>query len=112
MRSDIESAETITDSNHSIVWLQIDSSDLFEKNKVRLKKNQGETRRIYLYHKATKENWDAYRQKIDRLLIGTKEKRKKQHPKTDGTEEESVDKIQEQIVKAITIATNEYILST
>ena len=55
-RSDIESAETITDSDHSIVWLQIDSSDLFEKSKVGFKKNQNETRRIYLYHKATKED--------------------------------------------------------
>ena len=75
------------------MWLQIDSSDLFEKNKIWLKKNQGETRRIYLYHKATKEDWDAYRQKVDRLLIGARKKVKKQYPKTDSIEEESIDEI-------------------
>ena len=37
-RSDIESAETITDSDHSIVWFQIDSSDLFEKKQGKTQK--------------------------------------------------------------------------
>ena len=46
------------------------------------------------------------------MLVGTKEKRKKQRSKTDSTEEESVDEIWEQIVKAITTAANEYIPST
>ena len=75
------------------MWLQIDSSDLFEKNKIRLKKNQDETRRIYLYHKATKENWDAYRQKVDQLLIGTKGKKKKHEEDTDDSQNATIGKI-------------------
>ena len=46
------------------------------------------------------------------MLIDTKGKKKKQHPKADDIEEESVDEIWKQIVKAITIAANEYIPST
>src|SRR5205085_12099318 len=60
----------------------------------------------------TKEDWDAYRQKVDRLLISTRKKKKKQRLKADSTEEESINEIWEQIVKAITAAVNEYILST
>ena len=46
------------------------------------------------------------------MLINARKKKKKQRLKADSIEEESVDEIWEQIVKAITTAANEYILST
>ena len=58
--SNIEGMETVTDSDHEIVWIQLDSSGILEKNKQRSRKGQKETRRLYLYHKATEENWNDY----------------------------------------------------
>ena len=69
VRSDIDSAKTITDSDHEIVWLKLESIDLFERNRVSSRKQNRETRRLYLYHKATKEDWEAYEQKVESYFI-------------------------------------------
>ncbi|CAG8589878.1 2525_t:CDS:2 [Paraglomus occultum] len=62
--SNIEQMETVTDSDHGIVWLQLDSTGILEKNKQRSKKGQKETRRLYQYHKATEEDWNNYSQEL------------------------------------------------
>ena len=54
--SNIEGIEKVTDSDYEIVWIQLDSSGILEKNKQRSKKGQKKIRRLYLYHKATEEN--------------------------------------------------------
>ena len=52
----IDEIEIVTDSNHSLVWIQLDKSGILEKNRQRTKKGQKETRRLYQYHKATEKN--------------------------------------------------------
>ena len=54
--SNIEGMEMVTDSDHGIVWIQLDSSGILEKNKQRSRKGQKKTRRLYLYHKTTEKN--------------------------------------------------------
>src|SRR5207237_10452007 len=110
--SNIENAKNITNSDYSIVWLLIDSSDLLEKNKIRNKKKQNETRRIYLYHKATKEDWDAYSQKVEQIFTHAEKKPKKQDIRIDNIEKENIDESWDTIIKAITTTANEFILST
>ena len=47
LNSNIEQIEMVTDSDYRIVWIQLDSVDILEKNKQRSKKGQKETRRLY-----------------------------------------------------------------
>ena len=45
--SNIDEMETVTDSDHGLVWIQLDKSGILEKNRQRIKKGQKETRRLY-----------------------------------------------------------------
>ena len=63
-----------------MVWIQLDSSGILEKNKQRNKKGQKETRRLYLYHKVTEKNWSDYGQEVEKIIrIATKRKKKNRH---------------------------------
>ena len=69
--------ETVTDSDHGIVWIQLDSSGILEKNKQRSKKGQKETRRLYLYHKVTEENWNEYSQEVEKIIRNAAKRKRK-----------------------------------
>src|SRR5947209_16463055 len=101
----------IMDSDHNIVWLQIDGANLFEKNKSTSKKQQSEVRRIYLYHKATRENWEAYEHKVEKIIMNSEKRKRKAKEIIQENIEESIDESWEVIAKAITIAANECIPS-
>src|SRR5437764_14684803 len=75
--SNIEGIETVTDSDYGIVWIQLDSSGILEKNKQRSKKRQKETRRLYLYHKVTEENWSEYSQEVEKIIRNATKRKKK-----------------------------------
>ncbi len=76
--SNIDEIETVTDSDHGLVWIQLDKSGILEKNRQRTKKGQKETRRLYQYHKATEENWSDYSQEVERIIRNA-EKRKRRN---------------------------------
>ena len=67
--------ETVTDSDHGLVWIQLDKSGILEKNRQRTKKGQKETRRLYQYHKATEENWSNYSQEVKRIIRNVKKRK-------------------------------------
>ena len=77
LNSNIEQMEIITDSDHGIVWIQLDSIGILEKNKQRSKKEQKETRRLYQYHRATEEDWNNYSQEVEKIIRNA-EKRKRE----------------------------------
>ena len=75
--SNIKGIETITDSDHGLIQVQLDRTSMFEKNKQREKNDTKETRRLYYYHKATKENQEDYGQEVERIITNTKKKKQK-----------------------------------
>src|SRR5437764_257156 len=89
--SNIEGMETVTDSDHGIVWIQLDSSGILEKNKQRSRKGQKETRRLYLYHKATEENWSEYSQEVEKIIRNATKRKKKNRYKVEEESELDID---------------------
>ena len=110
--SNIEGMETITDSDHGIVWIQLDSSRILEKNKQRSRKGQKETRRLYLYHKATEENWNKYSQEVEKIIRNAAKRKKKNRYKAEKESELDIDEEWELIAKAIQAAASKHIPST
>jgi len=90
--SNIEGMETVTDSDHGIVWIQLDSSGILEKNKQRSRKGQKETRRLYLYHKATEENWNEYSQEVEKIIRNAAKREKKNRYKAEKESELNINK--------------------
>ena len=101
--------ETITDSDHGMVWIQLDSSGILEKNKQRNKKGQKETRRLYLYHKATEENWSDYGQEVEKIIRNATKRRKKNRYKAEEEPKFDIDEEWELIAKAIQTAASKHI---
>ena len=110
--SNIEGMETITDSDHGIVWIQLDSSGILEKNKQRSRKGQKETRRLYLYYKATEENWSKYSQEVEKIFRNAAKRKKKNRYKAEKESELDIDEEWELIAKAIQAAASKHIPST
>ena len=110
--SNIEGMETVTDSNHGIVWIQLDSSGILEKNKQRSKKRQKETRRLYLYHKATEENQSEYSQEVEKIIRNAAKRKKKNRYKAEKELELDIDEKQEIIAKAIQAVASKHIFLT
>ena len=110
--NNIEGIKTVTDSDHGIVWIQLDSSGILEKNKQRSRKGQKETRRLYLYHKATEENWNEYSQEVEKIIRNAAKRKKKNRYKAEKEPELDIDEEWELIAKAIQAAASKYIPST
>src|SRR5207253_1490976 len=110
--SNTEGMETITDSNYGMVWIQLDSSEILEKNKQRNKKGQKETRRLYLYHKATEENWNDYRHEVEKIIRNATKRKKKNRHKAEEEPKPDINEEWELIAKAIQAAASKHIPST
>src|SRR5437868_12673538 len=110
--SNIEGMETVTDSDYRIVWIQLDSSGILEKNKQRNRKGQKETRRLYLYYKAIEENWSEYSQEVEKIIRNAAKRKKKNRYKAEKESELDIDKEWELIAKAIQVAASKHIPST
>ena len=65
---DIIDSELITDSDHNIVLSTFNTSNTIRNNRISIQKKKKITRRFYQYDKATKENWDRYREVMDKAL--------------------------------------------
>jgi exonuclease III len=64
----IEEMSIDTGSDHSLVATELTLEHLEIKSSLAQIKRKGEKRTIFLYDKATKENWDNYRNKLQYLL--------------------------------------------
>ena len=104
--------ETITDSDYRMVQIQLDSSRIIEKNKQRNKKRQKETRRLYLYHKATEENWNDYRHEVEKIIRNATKRKKKNRHKAEEEPKPDINEEWELIAKAIQAAASKHIPST
>ena len=71
-KAEIEEVKEITESDHKIVTAEIWIKHLTAKNSEAEVRRRRQSKTIYLYDQATKENWESYAQEL-RKRLETKE---------------------------------------
>ena len=99
-QSDIEEMDMVTQSDHNLVWAEVGLEEILGPQKAETGDSQKATRKVYLYEKATKENWEDYRTQLDHAV---KSNYRKLLERSKGKEriEREIDELWEVIEKAI-----------
>jgi len=99
----------VTGSDHNLVWLFLNLGEILRFKTKRRKEETIYKRRIFLYNKATNENWEGYKSMLERLLRHTEEGQEKVIGKEE--KEREVNERWDQIESAILKAANRHIPS-
>src|SRR5205814_2352317 len=102
-QSDIEEMDMVTQSDHNLVWAEVGLEEILGPQKAETGDSWKATRKVYLYEKATKENWEDYRTQLDHVV---KSNYRKLLERSKGKEriERETDELWEVIERAIGIA--------
>ncbi|CAG8771553.1 8999_t:CDS:2, partial [Gigaspora margarita] len=68
MKAEIKDISILTGSDHKLVWAEIETSAILNYSKLRKKERKGPTRKVFLYYKATEENWESYSKHVNSIL--------------------------------------------
>lgn len=98
-QSDIEEMELVTQSDHNLVWVEINTRGLLRAPRVRTGDSRKATKKVYTYDKATKENWEDYRTQLDNIVSVEYGKYQKERAKRKETR--SVDRLWDIVSKAV-----------
>ncbi|CAG8459395.1 9337_t:CDS:2, partial [Gigaspora margarita] len=102
----IEDIEDVTGSDHGLVWCLLEINKILRFSETSKNNKHQQTRKVFLYYKATEENWKGYRSCLNHKL-GTKSKKLRHDA---GRLEEEVNEEWDIISRAILQATNKNIL--
>jgi hypothetical protein len=80
-KSDIEEMDIVTGSDHNLIWGSISTAPFlgFEnRNLSKLNIRNTPKRRIYLYQKASEEDWENYKSSLDNILSEASKEREEE----------------------------------
>ena len=97
----VEDIAIYTGSNHKLIWAKINTSIILNYRNLQKKKKKSPTRKIFLYHKATEENQEAYSKRVEQLLKSEETNNKDPHCSKTSINEKC-DLINKAIVQAAT----------
>ena len=66
--AEIQEIDVFTNSDHGAMIVEIDLKHLSSSQSAAACKRNKQTRTVFLYNKASKENWEDFRKQMDRLL--------------------------------------------
>src|SRR5690242_5331563 len=66
--AEIQEMDVFTNSDHGAMIVKIDLKHLSSSQSATAYKRNKQTRTVFLYNKASKENWEDFRKQMDRLL--------------------------------------------
>jgi ribonuclease HI len=101
--SDIEEMEGITQSDHNLVWARISLKGIIGTQRASTGDSRKATQKVYIYNKATKENWEDYRAQLDNILkvnYGKIQRRGEENEENENRADELWDLIERAIGKA------------
>src|SRR5260364_369720 len=68
IKVDISDINILIGSDHKLVWAEVETDTILHYGKLQRRKKSRPSRRVFLYHKATEENWESYSKCINALL--------------------------------------------
>ena len=60
--------DKVIQSDHNLVWAELSLEKLLGIQKIRTGDSRKATRKIFLFGKATKENWEDYRTQLNHVI--------------------------------------------
>jgi hypothetical protein len=67
-KSDIEEMEFYTNSDHNLIWAQLELTPVLRYKEGQSAGREEIKRKIFLYNEATKENWEEYAIELEKLV--------------------------------------------
>src|SRR5437868_7378264 len=81
--------DKVTQSDHNLVWAELSLEKLLGIQKIRTGDSRKATRKIFLFGKATKENWEDYRTQLNHVIENNYRKMLKKNESKEETEDKA-----------------------